>query len=227
MTQIKQEILAIDVIDVAIIRVGPVPRPRIDQNKCITTIFKARLTLHDHWTLRSEGMASAKLRVEAIVGNVAALALRPRVTFLAVLGVPASFRPETAFLLVSAPASKAWLRPDAESSSHPAAPLAWLRPAVSGSGCFGSSWRFGSSCRGLSSCCFSSWAYSAAEVATKVESSARFKNLKALITSSKVFLMDYKGRRSACTAREYLNSDAMGHPPRPRVVCCRPSRNRL
>ncbi len=100
MEQIKQEILAIDVIDVAIIRVSPIGWPNIDQRKRVSPVFKPRLTLHDHGTLRPECMASAKLRVEAIVGNVAALALRPRVTFLRLLPPLFHFVPRLLFFLL-------------------------------------------------------------------------------------------------------------------------------
>ena len=100
MEQIKQEILAVDVIDVAIIRVSPIGRPGIDQHKRVTAILEPRLTLYHHRPLRSERMTSAKLCVEAVVGNMTALAGRTRVPFLLFLPPLLHLVPRLLFLLL-------------------------------------------------------------------------------------------------------------------------------
>src|ERR1700758_63884 len=93
MEQVIQEIVAIDIVNVAIISVSPVFRPRIDEHKGIATIFKARLTVHDHRTLRPERMVSPKLCAKPIIGDAATPAGRPRVLLLLAGFLPTRFLP--------------------------------------------------------------------------------------------------------------------------------------
>ncbi len=85
--QIEQEIIAVDIVDVAIIGIGPVFGPGIDEDEGITSVFKARLAPYDHRTLRAKMVAASELGVEAVVGNMSASTLGTGmgivVTFLA------------------------------------------------------------------------------------------------------------------------------------------------
>ena len=76
--QVKQKILSIDVVDVAFVGVGPAHRPDIHELKAIAAILKLRLTLHNYGSCR-ESMAAAKVSVELVIGNVAAVATWPGV----------------------------------------------------------------------------------------------------------------------------------------------------
>ena len=70
-TQVKEEIFAVDIVNVAIVGVCPLWRPGIDQHKCIATILKARPALYNFGTLHGEMMFAAELGAETIVGNTA------------------------------------------------------------------------------------------------------------------------------------------------------------
>src|ERR1700683_2606834 len=61
--QVKQEVLSIDIVDVAVIRVSPAHRPRVNQLKAVTAILELRLPLHDH-ALRPEMMDVADVSPE-------------------------------------------------------------------------------------------------------------------------------------------------------------------
>ena len=70
MKNIKQEIFAVDVVDIAIVSVSPVRRPTIRQLKAIPTILELWLTGDDH-RARAEMMVMAKVGAELIIRNVA------------------------------------------------------------------------------------------------------------------------------------------------------------
>jgi len=72
--QVEQEILAVDVVDVAVIGIGPIGRPRIDEHEIVAAIFDRLLVVHDYRPADSEGMLAAKVRPEFIVRDVSALA---------------------------------------------------------------------------------------------------------------------------------------------------------
>src|ERR1700733_6494664 len=87
--QVEQEILSIDIIDVALIGIGPAHRPDINQLKAVAAILKLRPAFHNHG-LCGEGMTVAKVSSELIVRNMCALALwpgLPRLLFLHLLVV--------------------------------------------------------------------------------------------------------------------------------------------
>jgi hypothetical protein len=73
--QIKQKILSIDVIDVALVGIGPVRGPDIDELKTVAAILKLWLTLNNY-RLCFEGMAVAKVSPELVIRNMAALSRR-------------------------------------------------------------------------------------------------------------------------------------------------------
>src|ERR1700741_1380471 len=109
MEQVIQEIVAIDIVNVAIVSVSPVFRPRIDEHKGIATIFKAQLTVHNHRTLRPERMASPKLCAKPIIGDAATPAGRPRVFLLLASFLPTRFL-ATRFLPARFWPARFWLR---------------------------------------------------------------------------------------------------------------------
>ena len=74
MTQVIQEIIAVDIVYVDVIVVVPVRRPVIDQHERVPAILELRLFSNDYRTLRVECMASPELRMELFVRNVRALA---------------------------------------------------------------------------------------------------------------------------------------------------------
>src|SRR5579863_9923427 len=82
MQQVEQEILAVDVVDVAVVSVSPASWPRIDEHKRVSAISEARLTLHDGRTLHHKRMTPAKVRMEFLVRNVAAFTSGTRVRIL-------------------------------------------------------------------------------------------------------------------------------------------------
>lgn len=84
MEQIKQEIFAIDVVDVAIVGIGPVRGPRVHKDKRVAAVLESWLAVHDAWTLRPEGVASAKLSAKLVVRNMAALTCGPCVSLLSI-----------------------------------------------------------------------------------------------------------------------------------------------
>src|SRR5580692_159560 len=78
MKQIEQKIFSVDVVDVAIVGVGPACRPDIHELKAVAAILKLRSTLHDYRSCR-ESMAAAKVSAELVVRNVGTLAPSPGV----------------------------------------------------------------------------------------------------------------------------------------------------
>src|SRR5438270_4690975 len=73
-TQVIQEIIAVDIVYVDVIVVVPVCRPVIDQHERVPAILELRLFSNDYRTLRVECMGSPELRMEPFVRNVRALA---------------------------------------------------------------------------------------------------------------------------------------------------------
>ena len=71
MTQVKEEIFAVDIVNVAIVGVCPLWRPGIDQHKRVAAVLKARPALYNFGTLHGEMMFAAELGAETIVGNTA------------------------------------------------------------------------------------------------------------------------------------------------------------
>src|SRR5579871_6499926 len=87
MPQVKQEILAVDVVDIAIIVVVPVRWPRVYQHKRVSAIEEARPIFHRDRPTHLEGVAPAELRSEFIVRNMRALPVRSRLPFGASLSL--------------------------------------------------------------------------------------------------------------------------------------------
>src|SRR6185312_4283534 len=70
MQNVKQEVLAVDFVDVAVVVVGPVGRPGIDQLKRVATVNHYRLRrVHHSIALHVEVMFPTKVRVEPFFGN--------------------------------------------------------------------------------------------------------------------------------------------------------------
>src|SRR5579863_7100290 len=80
MQKVKQEVLPIDIVHVAIVRVSPVRRPWIDEHKRIASVHKAGLALYYGRALDNERVASSEVRAEPVVRDMATLAGRPRVS---------------------------------------------------------------------------------------------------------------------------------------------------
>ena len=79
--QIKEEVLSIDVIDVALVGVCPAYRPRIDQLKAIAAILKLWLARNDY-RLCPEGVAASEMSVELVIWNMPAFARRVSMSLL-------------------------------------------------------------------------------------------------------------------------------------------------
>ena len=83
MTRIKQKILAIDVVNVAIVGVSPLWWPAINKNKRVAPVLEAWPAfydlgpMHDEVMLSSELGAKAVLRNAASAGSIASLILLP------------------------------------------------------------------------------------------------------------------------------------------------------
>lgn len=94
MPHVKQEIITVDVVDVAIVViVSPGRRPGIDQDKGVAAILKFRATAHYLRMMHGEVMFSSKLSPEALFGNAAAISTRA-IVILRAAGFPlASFLP--------------------------------------------------------------------------------------------------------------------------------------
>ena len=73
--QVKEEILSVDVIDVAVVAVSPACGPRVHKFETVTAVLKLGLPSHDH-ALCPEMMALTKVSVEFVVGDVSTLARR-------------------------------------------------------------------------------------------------------------------------------------------------------
>lgn len=70
MHYVKQEVLTIDVIDVAVVVIRPVRRPRIDQLERVTAIDDHRLgNVYDLLPLHVEAVLVAEVGAELIVRN--------------------------------------------------------------------------------------------------------------------------------------------------------------
>src|SRR5271154_1470866 len=71
--QIKEEVLSIDVVDVALVGVCPAYRPHIDQLKAVAAILKLWLARNDY-RLRPESVAASEISVELVIRNMPAFA---------------------------------------------------------------------------------------------------------------------------------------------------------
>ena len=69
MRQIDQIILAIDVVDVAVVRVSPSRRLGVYQFESVAAVLKLRSPRHNY-ALRAEVMSPSKMRTELVIGNV-------------------------------------------------------------------------------------------------------------------------------------------------------------
>ena len=82
MEHVDQDIFTVDVVDIAIIRVSPIWRPRVHEHKRVASVNEASPTFHFDWTLHLERMASPKVCAESVIRNMAAFACWPGVTLL-------------------------------------------------------------------------------------------------------------------------------------------------
>ena len=74
MTRIKQKILAIDVVNVAIVTVSPRWRPLICKHKCVAAVLEAWPAFYDLGPMHDEVMLSPELGAEPVLGNAASAA---------------------------------------------------------------------------------------------------------------------------------------------------------
>src|SRR5438270_605805 len=82
MQQIRQEIIAVYIIDIAIIGVGPVRWPRVHQHECVPSIDEPLLTFNHGCTLYRKCVGPTELGVESLVGDMSAPARRTRMPLL-------------------------------------------------------------------------------------------------------------------------------------------------
>jgi hypothetical protein len=71
--QVKQKILSIDILDIAVVGVSPFRRPRIDEHERVTAIKETGRTFYHDGALDREMMFPSELRSELLLGNVSAL----------------------------------------------------------------------------------------------------------------------------------------------------------
>src|ERR1043166_6635159 len=69
MQHVNQEVLPIDIVDVAIVGIGPAHRPRIDKLDPVAAILNPRTTLHDDRLRYAEVMLAAEARAELLLRN--------------------------------------------------------------------------------------------------------------------------------------------------------------
>src|SRR5215471_14374227 len=74
MEHIEEEIVSVDVVDIAVIGKEPHPRPRVQQYECISGKHELRLALHRDYTIDDKPVLAPEIRAELIVRNVSALA---------------------------------------------------------------------------------------------------------------------------------------------------------
>jgi len=70
--QVEKKILAIDVVNVALIGVSPTYRPCINDVESIAAVLKAGLAFHSGWLVDRERMLAPEVRSKLIVGNMTA-----------------------------------------------------------------------------------------------------------------------------------------------------------
>src|SRR5713226_556211 len=88
MQHIEQEVVSVNVFDVAVIGVSPPCGPRVDNFKPVAGILEAGLTLDDYRTLDSKGVLAAEAGAEFIVRDVNPFTRGAAVTFLHLLASP-------------------------------------------------------------------------------------------------------------------------------------------
>ena len=71
-TQVKEKILSIDVVDVAVVGVGPAYWPRINDGKPVSTILKTWLAFDDCRMVDDQRMLTPEMGAKFVVGDVAA-----------------------------------------------------------------------------------------------------------------------------------------------------------
>lgn len=69
MQHVEEKILAVNVIDVAIVRISPPCRPWIDEFKGVATVLEARLAGYDYAS-GTKVVALTEVSMELFVGNV-------------------------------------------------------------------------------------------------------------------------------------------------------------
>src|SRR5580700_4170804 len=73
--QIKQEILAIDIVDIALICVGPTDWPGIDDREPVAGILEAGLAIHNGCLVDNKRVLTSEVGAELVVRNSATLAV--------------------------------------------------------------------------------------------------------------------------------------------------------
>jgi hypothetical protein len=98
MARIKQKILTIDIVNIAIVGVSPLWWPGINQNKRVAAVLEAWPALHDLGPMHGEVMLSSEPGAKAVIGDapsaagVASLILLPT-SLLPTRLLPAFFWP--------------------------------------------------------------------------------------------------------------------------------------
>jgi hypothetical protein len=137
MTQVKQEVRSVDVVNVAVVAISPVARPRISNDEPISAELESRLTFHDYRLANDDRMLPAELRTEFVVRNPASrgtgcVLVRPSLLLRMILlpgifGLPVVFRSRRFSLL---PPSAVLLHPASEVVLHPPSVPLSVRPAA-------------------------------------------------------------------------------------------------
>src|SRR5881409_3225484 len=76
MEYIEEKIVSVDVVDVTVIGIKPVDRPRVNDFKPVANELEARSALDNHGTADDERVLAPEARTELLVRDVRALACR-------------------------------------------------------------------------------------------------------------------------------------------------------
>src|SRR5580658_887739 len=83
--QIEEEILAIDVIDVALVRVGPADRPRVNNGERVATVLKLWLAPNGGYVIDNKRVLASEMGAEFVIGNATAALVGPALRLLVLL----------------------------------------------------------------------------------------------------------------------------------------------
>src|ERR1700736_4827597 len=87
MEQVEEEVVSVNVVDVDVVRIGPLSGPRVNDFEPVSGVLKARLAFNNHRTAHHESVLASETGAELLVWNVSTLAGGARVGVLLSLAV--------------------------------------------------------------------------------------------------------------------------------------------
>jgi VIT1/CCC1 family predicted Fe2+/Mn2+ transporter len=91
MRQVEEKISAINIVDIAVVAVGPAMRPRIDDFEVVTAVREVRTASHDSHMPDGKVMLAAEVIVKVSVVNAAHMLVVPFVFVMSYLVVMSLF----------------------------------------------------------------------------------------------------------------------------------------